>query len=279
MKVFEKIDDLKNFLKPLKAEGKKVGFVPTMGYLHEGHLSLINTARTENDIVGISIFVNPTQFGPNEDFEKYPRDLNKDLELAKSEGVDFVFAPSVSEMYPEGYKTYTEVYDITNKLCGKSRSGHFKGVTTVVLKLLNISMADRAYFGQKDAQQLFVIKRMVLDLNMDVEIIGCPIIRESDNLAKSSRNVYLSSDERKQALSLSRALMLAKDLILNGEKSAEKIINLIKKEIEEMPLAKIDYISVVDCESLEDIEEIKNNTLIALAVWFGKTRLIDNIIL
>jgi len=182
-------------------------------------------------------------------------------------------------MYPEGYKTYTEVYDITNKLCGKSRPGHFKGVTTVVLKLLNISMADRAYFGQKDAQQLLVIKRMVLDLNMDVEIIGCPIIRESDNLAKSSRNVYLSPDERKQALSLSRSLMLAKDLILNGEKSAEKIINLIKKEIEEMPLAKIDYISVVDCESLEDIGEIKDNTLIALAVWFGKTRLIDNIIL
>lgn len=277
MKVFETADEVRDFVKSFKKTGKTVGFVPTMGYLHEGHISLIERAVRENDIVGVSIFVNPVQFGPGEDFEKYPRDLERDCAVAAAAGTGFVFAPGVSEMYPEGYKTYVEVYDITDKLCGRSRPGHFKGVATVVMKLLNISGADRAYFGEKDAQQLAVIRRMAKDLNMDVEIVGCPIVREADGLAKSSRNVYLSPDERKQALSLSRSLFMARDAIEKGERSAEKIRAFISEEIGRQPSAEIDYVSVVDGEEFSDLEVISGRVLIALAVRIGKTRLIDNI--
>ncbi len=278
MKIFTKVSEISEYVSCLKKEGRTIGFVPTMGYLHEGHVSLAEYAKAENDVVGMSIFVNPTQFGPNEDFDKYPRDLERDFNIAAGAGVDFVFVPPPSEMYPEDYKTYVEVYDITEKLCGRTRPGHFRGVTTVVLKLLNISGADRAYFGEKDAQQLAVIKRMVRDLNLNVKIIGCPIVREADNLAKSSRNVYLSKEERVQALSLSRSLFMARAAAKGGQRSADEIKKLITGEISKQPLAKIDYVSVVGAEDLEDVKVLSGSVLIALAVYFGKTRLIDNIV-
>ncbi len=278
MKLVNKISDLKIIIKSNKSMGKTIGFVPTMGYLHEGHLSLAKRSVQENDFTVMSIFVNPTQFGPNEDFERYPRDLERDLALAESVGVDIVFAPSVEEMYPEGYKTYVNVEDITGVLCGRSRPGHFRGVTTVVNKLFNIVEPDKAYFGQKDAQQVVVVKKMVKDLNMNLEVIACPIVREPDGLAMSSRNTYLSSEERKAALILSKSLFEAEELIKQGERSGKKIAEYIEGRIKTEKLAEIDYVEVVSADSLEKLEELKGSVLIALAVKFGKTRLIDNII-
>ena len=256
--------------------GKEVGFVPTMGYLHEGHLSLIRRARSENDVVVVSIFVNPTQFGPNEDFDRYPRDLRRDEELCKREGVDFIFYPSVEEMYPEGFSTFVEVEKLTENLCGKSRPGHFRGVATVVTKLLNIVHPTRAYFGEKDFQQLQVIKRLVRDLNIPVEIVGCPIVREEDGLAMSSRNVYLNKEERKSALSLYQGLRLAKELFERGERNPSVIRKKVEEFILSHPKTKIDYVEIVSPEDLKPVKEVKEGDVIALAVFVGKTRLIDN---
>lgn len=279
MKLVETISELKAIIRSNKSEGKTIGLVPTMGYLHEGHLSLVKRSVQDNDFTVMSIFVNPTQFGPNEDFEKYPRDMERDLRLAESVGADVVFAPCVTEMYPDDYKTYVEVEDITKVLCGLSRPGHFKGVTTVVNKLFNIVEPDKAYFGQKDAQQVIVIKKMVRDLNMDLEIVTCPIIRESDGLAMSSRNVYLSKEERAAAVILSKSLFEAEELIKKGEKSTRKVIEYIRNRIMSEKFADIDYVEVVSTDGLGKLEEISGSVLIALAVRFGKTRLIDNIIL
>jgi pantoate--beta-alanine ligase len=278
MRLIDKISDMKAIIRSNKTMGKTIGFVPTMGYLHEGHLSLASRSVQDNDFTVMSIFVNPTQFGPNEDFEKYPRDLERDLTFAESVGVDVVFAPTVEEMYPDGYKTYVNVEDITEVLCGRSRPGHFRGVTTVVNKLFNIVEPQKAYFGQKDAQQVIVLKKMVRDLNMNLEVITCPIIRESDGLAMSSRNVYLNSDERKAAVILSKSLFEAEELIKQGETSRKKVVEYIESAIGKEKLAAIDYIEVVSADNLEMMEQLKGNILIALAVRFGKTRLIDNVI-
>jgi len=277
MQIIETIAELKSIIKDFKNNKKTIGFVPTMGYLHEGHLSLLQKAKEQNDIVVLSIFVNPTQFGKGEDFESYPKKLDKDALLAKEVGTDILFQPSVTEMYPGGYKTFVDVETITNALCGKSRPGHFKGVTTVVNKLFNIVTPDRAYFGQKDAQQVAVIEQMVRDLSMNLEIIPCPIIREADGLAMSSRNVYLTADERKAALILSRSLFDAKKRIEQGEKNADLIKDYISNTIQKEPLAQIDYIEIVNAVTLEDLQSIDGDVLIALAVKFGKARLIDNI--
>lgn len=279
MRVVETINDMKAIVRSNKSLGKTIGFAPTMGYLHEGHLSLVKRSGHDNDFTVMSIFVNPTQFGPSEDFEKYPRDMERDLRLAESVGVDIVFAPSVAEMYPESYKTYVEVEDITNVLCGVSRPGHFKGVTTVVNKLFNIIEPDKAYFGQKDAQQVIVIKKMVRDLNMNLEIITCPIVRETDGLAKSSRNVYLNTEERAAAVVLSKSLFEAEEVIKNGEKSAEKVVDYIRGRIMSEKLADIEYVEVVSADGLDQLKKLEGSILIALAVRFGKTRLIDNLIL
>ncbi|WP_163328026.1 pantoate--beta-alanine ligase [Desulfurobacterium thermolithotrophum] len=277
MKIVKKVKEMMAISSALRRIGKRIGFVPTMGYLHEGHLSLVKFAKKENDIVVMSIFVNPTQFGPNEDFERYPRDLERDSKIAKAEGVDYLFIPEVSEMYPEGYSTYVEVEGLTEVLCGAKRPGHFKGVATVVTKLFNIVRPHRAYFGKKDFQQLKVIERLVKDLNFDIEIVGCPIVREEDGLAKSSRNVYLSPEERKSALSLYRSLKIAKELFEKGIKDAK----IVKKEMEKFIMShphvkKIDYIEIVDSNSLKPVKSLKRGNLIALAVFVGNTRLIDN---
>lgn len=263
----------------LREEGKSIGLVPTMGALHQGHLSLMQRARRENDIVVMSIFVNPTQFGPGEDYRRYPRPFQKDRLLAQREGIDIIFYPSVSEMYGEGYSTYVEVERLSKVLCGLSRPGHFRGVASAVCKLFNIVKPHVAYFGQKDHQQLKIIKRMVQDLNMEIEIRECPIVREPDGLAMSSRNSYLSSQERKEALSLYRALKCAKRLI-KEENSVPDVISEIEKIIQREPHAKIDYIKIVNPETLEDMKTIRpgRTVLVALAVWIGKTRLIDNIL-
>lgn len=279
MKILKDIKDLKGYIKQEKILQKKIGFVPTMGYLHEGHLSLIKRAKAENDICIVSIFVNPTQFGPNEDFEKYPRDFEHDCSLLESANVDALFLPEPEQMYPNGFQTYIEVGELTQNLCGTSRPGHFKGVTTVVAKLLNLVSPDRAYFGQKDAQQLLVIEKMVADLNMDIAIIGCPIIREEDGLAMSSRNSYLTKDERKQATVLCKSLKAAKAAIDSGERSCESIDRLIREIIAESPIGKIDYVEIVSRDTLQPIKVLHGSALIALAVYFGKTRLIDNIFL
>ncbi|WP_457568100.1 pantoate--beta-alanine ligase [Desulfurobacterium sp.] len=277
MKKVRTVKEMKGLATAFKRAGKSVGFVPTMGYLHEGHLSLAKRARKENDIVVMSIFVNPTQFGPGEDFEKYPRDEKRDSTLAEREGVDILFLPSVDELYPKPFRTYVSVEEITDKLCGAKRPGHFRGVTTIVTKLFNIVKPDRAYFGKKDFQQYKVIKQMVKDLNMDIKIIGCPIVRESDGLAMSSRNVYLSAEERQSALSLYKSLKLAKELIEKGEKRASRIKEEMRKLILSHPnVKKIDYIEIVDQNNFKDVEFIEEGTLIALAVFVGGTRLIDN---
>ncbi|WP_022847160.1 MULTISPECIES: pantoate--beta-alanine ligase [unclassified Desulfurobacterium] len=277
MKKVRTVKEMKGIAEAFKRAGKSIGFVPTMGYLHEGHLSLVRRARKENDIVVMSIFVNPTQFGPNEDFEKYPRDEKRDSKLAEREGVDILFLPAVEELYPEPYRTYVEVSEITEVLCGARRPGHFRGVTTIVTKLFNIVKPDRAYFGKKDFQQYKVIKQMVKDLNMDVEVVGCPIVRENDGLAMSSRNIYLSLEERESALSLYNALKLAKELIEKGERRAPRIKEQMEKFILSHPnVKKIDYIEIVDQDNFKDVEFIKEGNLIALAVFVGDTRLIDN---
>ncbi|KPU27176.1 pantoate--beta-alanine ligase [Caloranaerobacter sp. TR13] len=278
MDIIKSIDQMKNIIADEKAKGKSIGFVPTMGYLHDGHLSLMKRAKEENDVVVVSIFVNPIQFGQGEDYEVYPRDIERDSKLAESVGVDYIFAPEVKEMYPEGYNTFVEVLGVTDKLCGASRPGHFRGVTTIVMKLFNVVTPDKAYFGQKDAQQVYVIKQMVRDLNMDVKIISCPIVREHDGLALSSRNTYLSEEERKQALVLSKSLFWAQNMINKGERNAKTLIEGIKSMINEMPLADIDYVEIIDYDTFREVEKLKGNILIALAVKIGKTRLIDNIL-
>lgn len=277
MMVVDNIKTLKSEIRKAKALGKSIGFVPTMGYLHEGHISLIKKANEENDFVVVSIFVNPTQFGPDEDFEKYPRDFERDAAMCRVAGTDLVFHPAPSEMYPDSYMTYVEVNTITNKLCGASRPGHFKGVTTIVNKLFNLVEPDKAYFGQKDAQQVAVIQKMVQDLNMNVQIIPCPIIRESDGLAMSSRNTYLSAQERAAALVLSKSLFMARAAIEAGQTDASAVKAMIVDNISKQPLALIDYVEIVDAVTLKDIDSLKGQILIALAVKFGKTRLIDNL--
>ncbi|WP_026889836.1 pantoate--beta-alanine ligase [Clostridium beijerinckii] len=272
----KEIKELRNMIKAWKMDGLSVGYVPTMGALHEGHESLIKRAAKENDKVVVSVFVNPTQFGPNEDYDSYPRNINKDLELCINAGAALVFNPEPSEMYYGDKSTSVSVSGLTSVLCGAKRPGHFDGVCLVVSKFLNIVTPDKAYFGEKDAQQVAVIKRMVRDLNIDVEIVACPIIREEDGLAKSSRNTYLSKDERKAALVLSRSLEIAKDALRKGERNANNIKNAIKEVLNSEPLAKIDYVEIVDSDSLKSVEIIERNVLIPIAVYIGKTRLIDN---
>ncbi|NSB14763.1 pantoate--beta-alanine ligase [Clostridium beijerinckii] len=274
----KEIKELRNLIKAWKRDGLSVGYVPTMGALHEGHESLIKRAVEENDKVVVSVFVNPTQFGPNEDYDSYPRNINKDLELCINAGAAIVFNPEPSEMYYGDKSTSVSVSGLTSVLCGAKRPGHFDGVCLVVSKFLNIVTPDKAYFGEKDAQQVAVIKRMVRDLNIDVEIVACPIIREEDGLAKSSRNTYLSKDERKAALVLSRSLEIAKDALRKGERNANNIKNSIKEVLNSEPLAKIDYVEIVDSDSLKSVEIIERNVLIPIAVYIGKTRLIDNFI-
>ncbi len=258
--------------------GKTIGFVPTMGYLHKGHLSLVKEAKKNNDVTFVSIFVNPTQFAPNEDLDKYPRDIERDEELLKREGVDFLFYPTVENMYPDGFQTYVNVENLTQVLEGASRPTHFRGVTTVVSKLFNITKPHRAYFGKKDAQQLIVIKKMVEDLNFDVEIVGLPIVRESDGLAMSSRNKYLNKKEREEAVCLYKSLQKAKEMIDKGTNDAETIKQEMRKIIEKYEIPKIDYISINSLSELKELKKIeKDNTLISLAVFVGKTRLIDNL--
>lgn len=274
------IVELRDFLHKKRAEGKFVGLVPTMGFLHDGHLSLIRKAKQENDVVVVSDFVNPTQFAPNEDFDSYPRDIENDTKLALGAGADVIFYPSVSEMYPDGSSTFVEVEgEITKVLCGASRPTHFRGVTTVVNMLFNIVQPDKAYFGQKDAQQAAVLIKMVRDLHLNLEIVVCPIVREQDGLAMSSRNTYLSPEEREQAVILNRALQVALNAFHSGEKRVEALQKIISDKINEMPLAKIDYVSIYDYPSLQPIKTIENDALAAVAVKFGKTRLIDNVIL
>jgi len=262
----------------LKKEGKSIGFVPTMGYLHEGHLSLVKTAKKHTDVVVMSIFVNPLQFGQDEDLDKYPRDFKHDEEMARSAGVDVIFYPSAKDMYPEGYATYVNIDGLSDDLCGKSRPGHFLGVATIVAKLFGIVKPDLAYFGQKDAQQAVIIKKMVEDLNMGIEIKILPTVREPDGLAMSSRNTYLSEAERADAAILYKSLKKAEELIKLGERESKKIIKTMRTMIEARPAAKIDYISIVDTKELTDMNTISGDALIALAVSVGKTRLIDNII-
>ena len=256
-----------------------VGFVPTMGYLHEGHLSLLRRAKRENDIVIMSIFVNPAQFAPREDYAKYPRDFKRDARMAKKEGVDAIFYPGLKDMYLRDHSTYVSVENLSNRLCGRSRSGHFKGVATIVTKLFNIIPADNAYLGQKDAQQAIIIKKMARDLNIPFNIKVVPTVREIDGLAMSSRNVYLGKKERHEAAAIFKSLSLAKKLIKRGERNSRKIIKAVKDFIRKNTSAKIDYVSIVDTEKLEDTKKLKGQrVLIAIAVYFGKTRLIDNVI-
>ncbi len=278
MIVLATVKEVREYVKNARMAGKTVGLVPTMGYLHEGHGSLVKKSVSECDVTIVSIFVNPTQFAPNEDFEAYPRDLDHDVKLLTACGADAVFHPTADEMYfPDA--TTTIVPDVLSKnLCGKSRPIHFGGVCTVVGKLFNIVTPDKAFFGQKDAQQLAIIKRMVRDLNFGVEIVGCPIIREEDGLAKSSRNTYLNTDERKAALCLSESVKLGQKMVADGEKSTKVVLDSMIAHIEKEPLAKIDYVQAVDAVTMQDVDEIKGETLFAMAVYIGKTRLIDNFI-
>lgn len=278
MKVTGSIEEVRRLVKEWKREGLTVGLVPTMGYLHEGHKSLIDRAVKENDRVVVSVFVNPIQFGPTEDLESYPRDIERDSELCEKAGASLIFHPEKEEMYFDDFCTSVNMSGLTENLCGKSRPVHFGGVCTVVSKLFNIVTPDRAYFGQKDAQQLAVIKRMVRDLSFGIEIVGCPIVREEDGLAKSSRNTYLSAEERRAALILSKSLKLGKEAVESGERNSSKVIEIIKNNLETEPLAKVEYVQIVDGISMEDIEVISGTVLVAIAVFIGKTRLIDNFI-
>lgn len=279
MKVIRNIHQMYQFSRKAGLKGKTIGFVPTMGALHKGHLSLIRQAHRENDIVVVSIFVNPAQFGAKEDFKHYPRPIKKDITLCKEEGVDFIFYPTASRMYPDGFRTYVDVEELSDCLCGESRPGHFKGVATVVTKLFNIVLPDVAYFGQKDAQQAVIIKKMLYDLNMPVKIKVLPTVREKDGLALSSRNVYLNERERKDAVVLFNSLNLARDLINRGVRDTAKIIGLMKQLIYKKKSAKIDYISIVDTDNLKPLKKISAKALVALAVWIGKMRLIDNMVI
>ena len=278
MQIEKTVAGVKAQVRAWKKEGFSVGLVPTMGYLHEGHKSLIERAVKENDKVVVSVFVNPTQIGPTEELESNPRDINADRNLSEDAGAALIFTPEVSEMYAENFTTYVNTSSVSAELCGKSRPIHFRGVCTVVNKLFNIATPDRAYFGEKDAQQLAVIRRMVRDLNMNVEIVGCPIIREADGLAKSSRNTYLSPEERQAALVLSRAIRAGKAMVQSGEKDGEKVLAEMKRMISEEPLARIDYVEMVKWDTIEIHHRVDCPILVAIAVFIGKTRLIDNFI-
>ncbi|SHG44227.1 pantothenate synthetase [Thermosyntropha lipolytica DSM 11003] len=279
MRVIERASEMQTLVLNYKKEGKIIGLVPTMGYLHAGHMALVKKARAMCDLVIVSIFVNPIQFGQGEDFDIYPRDLERDLKLLIDEEVDFVFHPAVGEMYPPGYSTYVEVEgEITSKMCGASRPGHFRGVTTVVSKLFHICLPDYAFFGQKDAQQVTIIEKMVRELNFPVKIVRVPIVREEDGLAMSSRNVYLNPQEREDALVLYRALKHAEKLIAEGERDVDFVKQEMEKVIKMVPYAVIDYIEIVRAEDLGALDKIEGQVLLALAVKIGKTRLIDNLL-
>ncbi|MBF0708973.1 pantoate--beta-alanine ligase [Alkalihalobacillus hwajinpoensis] len=277
MKIIKTINEMQSFSKQAMRSGQKIGFVPTMGYLHEGHMSLVGEAVKQNDCVIMSVFVNPLQFGPNEDFDRYPRDLKRDEELASQAGVDVLFYPGVTEMYPKERTTKLTVQERVNTLCGESRPGHFDGVATVVLKLLQITLPDRAYFGMKDAQQVAVIKGLVDDFNVPVEIVPCPIIREKDGLAKSSRNVYLTPTERKEAIQLSRSLSAASKALSDGEINPERIKDIVSTYLSETS-GSIDYVEVLAYPALEKVDVITEDVIIAVAVQFSAARLIDNIV-
>ena len=274
MQVTKTVEETRKQIKQWKKEGKTIGLVPTMGFLHEGHASLIRKCREQNDIVVVSDFVNPTQFGPNEDLEAYPRDFERDSKLCESLGADLIFAPSPEDMYHDPH-AFVSIDTLSETLCGKTRPIHFKGVCTVVTKLFHIVAPDRAYFGEKDAQQLAIIRKMVKDLNLDIEIVGCPIVREEDGLAKSSRNTYLNDKERQAALCLSRAVKTGKEVIYTGA-DAKEVLNPMKAIIEAEPLARIDYVMMVDALTMQPIEKADRDVLVAMAVYIGKTRLIDN---
>jgi len=279
MKVIRKIAEMQSMSKSLQKSGKTIGFVPTMGFLHEGHLSLIREARRKADTVVVSIFINPTQFAPGEDLDKYPRDFQRDENLCHDEGVDIIFYPDAREMYSSSFKTFVVTNELSTKLCGISRPTHFRGVATIVAKLFNIVKPDFAVFGQKDAQQSLIIRKMVADLNFETEIIVAPIIREKDGLAMSSRNKFLSPAQRKDALIIFNSLKMAEKMISGGEQVANIIKQAIHDNFHKVASAKIDYISIVDFEKLNAVETITGNTLIAIAAYFGETRLIDNIII
>ncbi len=277
MKTIENISKMSIFVKTMKRAGKSIGLVPTMGYLHEGHSSLVRAAKKHTDVVVMSIFINPIQFGPKEDFEKYPRDMKHEGEMAREAGVDVIFYPSLKDMYPEGYATYVTVEKLTGNLCGESRPGHFRGVATVVTKLFNIVKPEAAYFGQKDMQQALMIKKMASDLNMDIEVKIMPVVREKDGLAMSSRNMYLSDAERKDAAVLYQSLKSAEMLIKNGERDARKVIRAVDDMIKAKQSARIEYVKLVDARELKDVKMITGEIALAVAVFFSNTRLIDNI--
>lgn len=279
MKTLTRVIQVKEEIRDMRSQGKTIGFVPTMGYLHEGHLNLIRESLRKTDVTVVSIFVNPAQFGPGEDFARYPRNLERDSEILKKEGVDCLFVPGPEEMFHKGHNTYIDVYDLKDKLCGRSRPTQFRGVCTVVLKLFNIVGPDVSYFGQKDAQQAIILKRMVEDLNLDVKIDVLPIAREEDGLALSSRNEYLNKEERKAALVLSKGLKEAQMMVEKGEEKSEAIIDRVKEMISQEPLAKMDYVEIVDMDNLDPVVRIEKETLAVLAVFVGKARLIDNAIL
>lgn len=278
MEITGAIEEVRRQVKEWRKQGLSVGLVPTMGYLHEGHKSLIVKAAAENDKVVVSDFVNPIQFGVNEDLDAYPRDIEADKKVCEEAGADLIFHPEVTEMYAPDFSTYVEMSKVSEGLCGKTRPTHFRGVCTVVSKLFHIVMPDRAYFGQKDAQQLAVIRRMVRDLNMDIQIVDCPIVREADGLAKSSRNTYLNEAERRAALVLSKAVFHGEDLMKKGERDAETILTAMREIIEKEPMAKIDYVEMVDADTIEPVTRAEGRVLTAMAVYIGKTRLIDNFI-
>jgi len=277
MRLVTTVAGMKALTRQWRKEGRKVGFVPTMGYLHAGHLSLVGESKKRADVTVVSIFVNPTQFGPQEDFKKYPRDLDKDSAYLREAGVDCLFHPDASDVYPPGYRTYVEVQGLQDRLCGKSRPEHFRGVATVVLKLFNIVSPDLAFFGAKDAQQVKIIERMAADLDLSVEVVTCPLVRETDGLALSSRNAYLGPEERRAALVLSRSLRWAEKAVAAGERDAATLVAGIRSAIETEPLARVDYVEAVDPETLEPVAEVRGGVLVALAVFIGPTRLIDNI--
>jgi pantoate--beta-alanine ligase len=276
MKIIKSIKEMTAFSESLRLDGQKIALVPTMGYLHDGHLSLMKAARKEADCVVVSIYVNPTQFGPGEDFERYPKDFERDKQVADTAGVDVIFCPENIEMYPRSFQTYINTEEVTKNLCGLSRPGHFRGVTTVCTKLFNIVKPHTAIFGKKDFQQLVVIKQMVQDLNMDLEVIGMPILREDDGLAMSSRNVYLKDNERESALSLIRSIKLAKSMYDGGERNASIIIEGVSKFIESHPYTLIDYVAICDTATLENVDRLVGESVLALAVKVSSTRLIDN---
>ena len=278
MTIAQTIQETRNTIKEWRRQGYTIGLVPTMGYLHDGHASLMKKAKESCQKVVVSIFVNPMQFGANEDLSTYPRDLEADSRLCESLGVDLIFHPSVEEMYDPGFCSFVDMTGLTKELCGKSRPIHFRGVCTVVTKLFNIVTPDKAFFGQKDAQQLAVIKRMTADLNMDIEIVGCPIIREEDGLARSSRNVYLNKEERQAALILSKTIQLGQQMVQQGTRSASQLLTAMKASLESEALARIDYVEAVSMDTIQPIDTLQGQVLVAMAVFIGKTRLIDNFI-